>query len=96
MQNKATSLLGLAVMKSPLPDGYTRDKCQLVVLDTLIHRTLALEKALIKKDPILVTFQGDKFLSCALVSDKQALVFTSPKTILVSLVNLTQKILEYP
>ena len=45
---------------------------------------------------MLVSFKGDKYLSCALVSDKEALVFTSPKTILVSFADQTQKILMYP
>ena len=32
-------LIGIAVMSSPFTDGYIRDKCQLVVLDTQIHES---------------------------------------------------------
>ena len=80
MKKRNKSLLGLAVIISPFSDGYTRDKCQLVLLDALVHKS----EEIVFRDPVKVFFQGDKFLSCALVSDKEALVFTSPKTILVS------------
>ena len=36
-QAKKTSLIGLAVMSAPDSDGDILDKCQLVILDTLVH-----------------------------------------------------------
>ena len=58
------ALIGIAVMSSPFTDGYVRDKCQLVVLDTQIHKT----QDFLEVKPIMVAFDGDKFLSCALIS----------------------------
>ena len=57
-------LIGIAVMSSPFTDGYIRDKCQLVVLDTQIHES----QDFLEVKPIMVPFEGDKFLSCALIS----------------------------
>ena len=48
-----TSLLGLAVM--PLHrDGFLRDKCQLVGLDTLVNKT----EHFVEKNPIQVSFDN--------------------------------------
>ena len=61
------------------------------MLDTLINKT----EQFVEKEPIHVPIDG-WFRSCALLSETDALVFTSKKVILVSLVNKVQKQLTYP
>ena len=70
-QTSSTPLLGLAVI---LPN-------QLVVLDTLVHKS----EQFVVRDTINVPFEDYAFKSCALVSNSQAILFLSKDAILVSL-----------
>ena len=58
-------------------------KCQLVVLDTLVHKS----EKFVERETIKVLFTGDYnfFKRCALISKSQAIVFTWLNAILVSL-----------
>ena len=75
-EKNSTSLLGLAVI---LPK-YLNGKCQLVALDTMVHKS----ESFVERDSIKISFNCG-FLSCALMSKSQAIVFTDDNAILVSL-----------
>ena len=92
-QAEITSIVGLAIML-PLPVTYGNiyDECQLVVLDTLVHSS----QHFVVIKPIKVSFERDLFMSCALISESKALVFTRDIIISISLTKLTQKRISYP
>ena len=78
----------------PLPDsnGNISGKCQLVVLDTMVHMT----QKFILTEAFEVQFKLDFFKSCALVSESACLVFTEKSAILVSLIEQTQRTIRLP
>ena len=82
-------------MSSPHGYGYIRSKCQLVVLNTMVHSS----QQFILSDPIEVTEDSgymDYMESFALITESQCLVFTRKRVIMVSLIDKMQKRIEYP
>ena len=77
-------------MSSPDILGEIRGRCQLVVLNTMVHSS----QKFILADPI--NLPVDCLKSCALISESQCLVFTDETVIVVSLTDKTQKQLYYP
>ena len=80
--NKSTSILGLAVMPEIDDIGRSMKNCQLVVLDTLVNKT----EQFVERCSLHVSFD-ERLWGCALISEKEALVFTSYEMILVCLVS---------
>ena len=75
MEQKYTPILGVAVMLPPLEIfGGFKNKCQLVKLDTLVHKSHSFTIG----ETIKVNFvnEKDQYKSCALISETQAIVFT--------------------
>ena len=75
-QTSTSSILGLAVI---LP-SYLTEQCQLVVLDTMVHKS----EQFVERDAFKVSLEHN-FISCALLSKSQAIIFTGGNAILVSL-----------
>jgi hypothetical protein len=78
-------------MSSPDGNGFIFDNIQLVVLDTLVHKS----QNLVMTDPIKVSIEGI-IRSCALITESECLVFTSREVFLVSLIDRTQKDIMLP
>jgi hypothetical protein len=79
-------------MSSPDNDGYIWGKCQLVVLNTMVHSS----QQFILSDPLKVTEDDDLLKSFALITESQCLVFTENVVIMVCLTDKMQKSIRYP
>ena len=83
-QHETSPLLGLAVILPTEKGQYGIQRCYLVSIDTLIHKS----QHFVERDSILVTNGGyntNSFKSCVLVSDSEAIVLTKDHAIIVSL-----------
>ena len=80
----------------PLPryEGDKIEKCQLAVLDALVHKSQHFKFI----NSFQVSFEGDDFKNCVLVSESECLVFTERNqgVILVDLIDQKQRVIRYP